>query len=286
MIYKNLIVVYMIQEKHEIIRCFKCNKEFSKKDNLKQHFLKNRCKEDISDIYIYNIIDNQEKINNKQEKQLLDKDNIIADNNLRIKELTKFLEVVNNDRDANKEVLVLQKIIQDLKQNTYTSHHDKNLHDTLVDIFQGVSGVYLGFISENVIKFGKTTCIQRRATEHLKAFGNFQLVYFAPNLDYEGLEKIIKRHELIKPHRIILNMNEIRHNEFIQINDKMSLKQVKKILKQESKKLTVCQILHAQKHLNSQVDDQYEEIKSKISEESKIDNSIERFIVPINEDEY
>ena len=66
----------------------------------------------------------------------------------------------------------------------------------------------------------------------------------------------------------------------------MTLKQVKKILKQESKKIDIYQLLHAQKNLNFQIDNQYEEIKSKDLEKTKMDNSIEQFIVPINEDEY
>ena len=269
----------------ETFECITCFKTFSSKSNVNKHLKNNACKKIKPSSAVYDFSTQFDKLT----KQLLDKDKIIAANDLKIKDLTNKEDICNNKTIsdfANKEILALQKIIQDLKQNTYTSHHDKNLHDTLVDIFQGVSGVYLGFISENVIKFGKTNCIQRRSTEHLKAFGNFQLVYFMPNLNNDKLENIIRRHELLKPYRLILNINETRHNELIQLNDKMSLKQVKRILKQESHKLDIYQILHAQKHLNLQVDDQYEEIKSKILEENKIDNSIEQFIVPINEDEY
>jgi hypothetical protein len=219
------------------MECYLCKKLFSRSDSLKRHI--DTCKTILSNKEIYIIIKNIENEKQQNIKNLED-----AMKNIKLE--NEQLKIENKQLKAEKTALD-PELIHNIKQMT---NDERNLHDTLIDLFDNKSGVYLGFVNEDIIKFGKTTNIRDRVTNHKKDYNQFHLVYFMENLNNDRLENIIKKHEIIESHRVSLTINDVKHHELIKLHDKLTLTHLKKIVKNESNKLDVVQFINTQKLFN------------------------------------
>ena len=221
----------------EEIKCFKCNKFFLKKDNLKQHFLKERCHKKISDIELYNIFEELKKENKILRKSIATENTLIQDN-------SKLKIDISSLKQKNE---TQRQQIFALKNKEYNiCNIISNLHDTLIQTNEDCNGVYIAFISDDIVKFGKTSNLKKRVLKHKETFDFFNLVFFIRNIEFGKLETILKIHPNTKSNLTTLIINNVRHNELLKLDDKLSLEDVKKILIYESKKLDQIQLFKLQ----------------------------------------
>ena len=234
--------------------CYKCGNEYATKFTLLRH--SESCKEKISDSDLYEILLTNEKEKHKLQKELQKKNEEI-EKYKKEKEKNKeaYKEKENNNLKKcikEKDIIIKQKndIINNLNiSQNITCRIDCDLHDTLIDINDNHSGVYLAFISDNIVKFGRTNTIRRRACEHLKDFGQFQLFFFVRNFENAKLENILKNHQMLKPHLTTMVVNGTTHYELFILNQTISINIIKSILLKESKKLHKHQILLIQEQI-------------------------------------
>ena len=232
--------------------CIFCHKTFSRKDNLLRHLASNNCNDVTTKIEIHRLIEEKNKDTIIKEKEIEKlKKNIIesCDNTnkvyLKDKELIKeYKQTIENQNNT----------IKLLKENICEKFIlDDSIHDTLIELNNGYSGVYLALISDDIIKFGKSSVLRSRVCTHLKDFGRFELFYFVRNIDSDKLEKNLKHHILLKPHLISLDVNEVKHGELFKLNDKLTIKDIKNVLLKESRKLEKHQ--HLQIHNSFETDE-------------------------------
>jgi hypothetical protein len=206
-----------------ILPCFKCKKEFVNKYIFLRHIVS--CREERNDLNISEIIINYIKQINQTKKELNEL-KIMNDNQ---KTIIKTLKKENSDyknlnNKQEKTITSQNKIIYESNSKNIDEHIFKNdidyiLHNTLIEVHDSYSGVYLGFVGENIVKFGKTNGIKKRATHHLKDFLQFKLFYFVQNIDSTTLENNLKNHILLKPHLTIMKVN----NELFLLNKDLTI---------------------------------------------------------------
>ena len=186
----------------------------------------------------------------KKNKIIKEKDKIITNSQKKI-----VIDDLNNEIDKHKKIIEEQNIkIKTLKEGIYEKYIlDDSIHDTLVELNDGYSGVYLALVSNDIIKFGKSSVLRSRVCTQLKDFGKFELFYFVRNIEYDKLEKNLKNHKLLKPHLITLDVNGFKHGELFKLNDKLTIKDIKNILLKESRKLEKHQ--HLQIHNSFETDE-------------------------------
>jgi hypothetical protein len=209
----------------KIICCMFCKFKFGRKCSYVKHLQLDRCKGDVSKIEIYYNMNTEFDILNK-ENEILKKENNLLKQQLNIKLLKEKINIVDP-----------------IKEEKYIpSEVSLNIHKTLVELNQSCNGVYLALISDTIIKFGKTNCLQRRVTDHAKHFNRFEIFYFVRNIEHEKLEMILKNHQQLKPYLTTMQVNTVTHHELFQLNDKLSISDIKRILLKESQKLDKEQI--------------------------------------------
>ena len=143
--------------------CIKCKKNFPSKFNLQRHV--KTCQEEIPYEEISEILLSNQKEINKLKKELQKN----TENKKIEKETKKLTDIIKE-----KDIIIKEKdnIIQNLNELQNVTHNiDCDLHDTLIDLNDGHSGVYLAFVSDTIVKFGRTNTMRRRACDHLKDFG-------------------------------------------------------------------------------------------------------------------
>ena len=152
------------------------------------------------------------------------------------------INIYNIITDKDKEIYELK-----MKMNNITQSVNADIHDTLIELNDNYSGVYLALIDTNIVKFGRTTDIKTRVNQHLKTFNQFKLFYFVINFENTKLESILKKHQKLKPNLTTMTINGIKHNELFELNSNLSINDIKYILLDESKKLVEHQIKFTKK---------------------------------------
>lgn len=219
------------------LNCIFCGKTYSRRDNLKRHLDTNSCNKIFTNYEIYS----QFLENIKIIKKLNDTVNI------KDEEITRCKEKINIQ---NKQIIEYNQDIHLLQNNIYIPHQlDAILHDTLIDLNKNCNGVYLAMINKNTVKFGKTSDLQSRISNHLKDFGRFELFYFVRNMDHGRLEMMLKNHVLLKNNLVTLVINNTKHNELFHVDDIVTIKYIKMILSKESHKLEVIQHYNIKKQV-------------------------------------
>jgi prophage antirepressor-like protein len=77
--------------------------------------------------------------------------------------------------------------------------------------------VYLGNVSETIVKFGVSDDIKTRIKDHKRTFPNFRLAWVIECKENRRLEKAIKSHAMLNNHRTTMVVNSVTHNELIEL---------------------------------------------------------------------
>ncbi len=219
--------------------CYKCKTGFGRKEHIDNHFKRKKscvegddsiptcittlftacqfCSEQVKTETTTNYMEKHLKICTFKKTILSDKIETLFEY---IKEVSNNLEKEENAKDDN---ILITKIEENKKEEKLKKKTKKVKKEEYKEI---VSGVYIGYVEENILKVGLASNGSRRLIEHKKHLGNnFKFDYFFKTEDYKKLEKEILNHPEIEKRRIRKRYGPKNrlYTELIRLNDNFTI---------------------------------------------------------------
>jgi len=149
------------------------------------------------------------------------KSNIIHDYYIKLEEI--LMNFVNEELDEIKEQFNNIKIRLKEKENEYNNYRLKTIKEkenTLLEIFDYKSIIYLIHIEDNLYKFGLTDNIKTRFNSHKKNIGEYiTLIYCIESNDNMLLESNLKDYLFTTNYGREKLFNEMNYTELFEINN-------------------------------------------------------------------
>jgi len=96
--------------------------------------------------------------------------------------------------------------------------------------------VYLGYVNENIVKFGVSDDIKSRVKDHKRTFPSFCLAWVVECKENRNLERALKSDVMLNNHRTTTTINNVTHNELFELKLGLTFEDiVNQILKLQSK---------------------------------------------------
>jgi hypothetical protein len=128
---------------------------------------------------------------------------------------------------VEEETLILTNQLQHKKKVIEEQNKKlKLIQENIISLNKDEYSIYLIFVENNIVKFGRTNDIERRLDEHKSQFGGHIIVdYIWKTSDDRDIESEIKNHSIIKQY-IISKKYKTNQTELIQLSEIFTIKQL------------------------------------------------------------
>jgi hypothetical protein len=143
--------------------------------------------------------------------------------------------IFNESRELTKQLVEYRERVEELERNNKilgrTMAKDQvESENAFVQSFNGKSVCYLAFVTATIIKFGWTDCFKNRLQNHKSVFPQFKIVWVIECKENKWLEKAIKNHVVLKTFRVKMEINNVVHNELIELKNGLTFEDVRKTI--------------------------------------------------------
>ena len=142
-----------------------------------------------------------------------------------------------------------------------TGRYVQNDEHALLEAYDGMPVIYLGDIGDAMLKFGWSDYIKVRTRDHKKDFPEFTLLRVFSTSNNRQVEKLLKEHPELKPHRLSKEIKGKNQTELLALSDSFRLSHVEAIIHKVIAKAPPAILEDIKQSLQLQLQDKDVEIK-------------------------
>ena len=148
-----------------------------------------------------------------------------------------MFETLHEIQRVEKEKSTAALLLRDKQLEDERNLHEKQMEQMLIDDHKNHGCVYLGTITNNLVKYGSTNNIYTRVITHRRQIPGFKLVFCIETDKYRELERAFEKHPIIDSHRTEQEFEGENKTELVRMDEKLNLNSTKRILKKLLAKL-------------------------------------------------
>lgn len=143
--------------------------------------------------------------------------------------------IFNQSQELTKQLLEYKERVDELAKfnkvlgRTMEKDQAEN-ENAFVQNFNGKSVLYLAYVTATIIKFGWTDKFKDRLQTHKSTFPQFKIAWVIECKENRRLERAIKSHIILKDYRTKMEINNVVHNELIELKNGLTFEDIRKIV--------------------------------------------------------